>query len=127
MASGRPIVATAVNGVVDVIAHGSTGLLAPPADPEALARNVVWLLEHPEAAARMGDAARERAKTLFDPALMCALIEQTYTRLLGLPSAAPSTRVRHVLADVKASALGCQDQPGPASLVSAAPHDDAVV
>jgi glycosyltransferase involved in cell wall biosynthesis len=85
MASGRPVAATAVNGVVDIVEPGSTGLLAPPAKPEALARNVEWLLDHPEAAQRMGEAARRQAHALFAPALMCRLVDQTYSRLLGLP------------------------------------------
>jgi glycosyltransferase involved in cell wall biosynthesis len=85
IASGRPIAATAVNGVPDIVEPGATGLLAPPAHPEALARNVVWLLEHRDAAQRMGEAARARARALFEPTLMCGLIEQTYSRLLGLP------------------------------------------
>jgi glycosyltransferase involved in cell wall biosynthesis len=85
MASGRAVVATAVNGVVDLVEPGATGLLTPPGDPEALARNVIWLLENPDAARRMGEAGRERARTLFDPALMWGLTEQAYARLLGLP------------------------------------------
>jgi glycosyltransferase involved in cell wall biosynthesis len=86
LASGRPVVATAVNGVVDLIEPGSTGLLASPADPEGLARNVRWMLEHPEEARRMGEAGRARVRAGFAPAVMCALIEQTYARLLGLPT-----------------------------------------
>lgn len=89
LASRRPVVATAVNGVVDLIEPGSTGLLAPAADPEALARNVVWLLDHPNEARRMGTAGYDRVCAMFEPAAMCALIEQTYARLLGLPEAAP--------------------------------------
>jgi len=81
MASGRPVVATAVNGVIDIVETGVTGLLGPPADPEELARKVIWLLEHPADAQRMGEAGRERARTLFDPALMCKLIDQTYIQL----------------------------------------------
>jgi glycosyltransferase involved in cell wall biosynthesis len=88
LASGRPVAATAVNGIVDLIEPGKTGLLAPPADPGALARNVVWLLEHPEEARRLGEAGRDRVRTLFDPALMCGLIEQEYARLLGVPGSA---------------------------------------
>jgi YD repeat-containing protein len=84
LASGRPVVATAVNGVIDIVEPGSTGLLAPPADPEALARNVVWLLDHPEVARRLGQAARARARATFEPERMCHLIELTYARLLGL-------------------------------------------
>jgi glycosyltransferase involved in cell wall biosynthesis len=85
MAAGRAVVATAVNGVVDLVEHGSTGLLAPPGDPDALARNVAWMLDHPEAAHRMGEAARDRAHALFDPSVMSALIESNYSRLLGIP------------------------------------------
>jgi glycosyltransferase involved in cell wall biosynthesis len=89
LASARPVVATAVNGVVDMIEPGSTGLLAPPADPEALARNVVWMLEHPQEARRMGEAGRARARTVFRAEFMCGLIDLTYARLLGLPEPAP--------------------------------------
>jgi glycosyltransferase involved in cell wall biosynthesis len=85
LASGCPVVATAVNGVVDIVEPGSTGLLAPPGDPAALARNVTWLLDHPDAARRMGDAGRARTRGIFEPALMCRTIEETYARLLGLP------------------------------------------
>jgi glycosyltransferase involved in cell wall biosynthesis len=88
LCSGTPVVATSVNGVVDMVEPGSTGLLAPPADPEALARNVTWLLDHPDEARSMGMAGRARARAVFEPTLMCALIEQTYARLLGLPDTA---------------------------------------
>ncbi|HEY3018711.1 MAG TPA: glycosyltransferase family 4 protein [Solirubrobacteraceae bacterium] len=90
LASGRPVAATAVNGVVDMVEPGSTGLLSPPADPEALARNVAWLLDHPEEARRMGRAGQARARALFEPAVMCELIQETYARLLGLPEIAPA-------------------------------------
>ena len=94
LASGRPVVATAVNGVVDIVKPGSTGLLAPSADPETLGRKVIWLLDHPQAAARMGEAGRLRARALFKPSLMCRLIEQSYARLLGLPvDDPPKTKV----------------------------------
>lgn len=85
IAAGCPVAATAVNGVVDIVEPGSTGLLAPPDDHEALAQNVVWLLDHPDEARRMGEAGRARIRGLFEPAVMCRRVEQTYARLLGLP------------------------------------------
>jgi glycosyltransferase involved in cell wall biosynthesis len=85
MAAGRPIVATNVNGVVDLVEPGSTGLLAPPAQPAALAQNVVWMLEHKAEARRMGAAARARVREAFKPEIMCSMIDQTYAQLLGLP------------------------------------------
>src|SRR5213078_3364301 len=78
LASARPVVATAVNGVIDLVEPGSTGLLAPPADPQALARNVVWLLDHPVQARQMGEAGRARVENTFDPRVMCGLIDEVY-------------------------------------------------
>lgn len=83
LASQRPVAATAVNGVVDIVEHGATGLLSPPADPPALARNVCRLLQHPDEAAALGEAAAARVRALFQPVVMCALIDQSYARLLG--------------------------------------------
>jgi glycosyltransferase involved in cell wall biosynthesis len=85
MASGRPVVATAVNGVPDLVEAGSTGLLAPPADPAALADCVRWLLDHPAEARRIGQQGRERVLTTFAPEVMCELLDRAYARLLGFP------------------------------------------
>lgn len=94
MASGRPVVATAVDGVVDVVIHGATGLLAAPRDPEGLATRVVWLLDHPRAAARMGGQARALVRTLFAPERMCAVLDEIYSALLGTVPAAPAQEER---------------------------------
>lgn len=84
MASGRPVVATAVDGVVDVVSHGATGLLAAPRDPAGLAGHVVWLLDHPDEAALMGKQARDLVRTLFAPQRMCAVLDEVYSSLLGV-------------------------------------------
>lgn len=94
MASGRPVVATAVDGVVDVVTHGATGLLAAPRDPEGLAARVVWLLDHPEEAARMGEQARDLVRTLFAPQRMCAVLDEIYSSLLGSAPAAADLPVK---------------------------------
>jgi glycosyltransferase involved in cell wall biosynthesis len=83
MASGRPVVATSVDGVADVVTHGATGLLAAPRDPDGLAARVVWLLDHPGEAARMGAQARDLVRTLFAPERMCAVLDEIYSSLLG--------------------------------------------
>jgi glycosyltransferase involved in cell wall biosynthesis len=85
LATGRPVVATAVNGVPDLIEPGSTGLLAPPRRPDALARCVLWLLDHPKLADRMGEAGRARVFSTFAPEQMCRTIAGVYAELLGLP------------------------------------------
>lgn len=61
MAYGRPVVATAVGGLVDAVEDGVTGLLAPPRDPGALRAALERLLEDPELRRRLGEAGREKA------------------------------------------------------------------
>jgi Glycosyl transferases group 1 len=89
MASGRPVVATAVNGVPDLVEPGSTGLLAEPSDPAALARSVLWMLDHPVEAEAMGAQARARVRSSFAPELMCAALDDLYGELLGRPASVP--------------------------------------
>jgi len=85
MALGCPVVATAVNGVPDLVEPGSTGLLARPADPKGLSECVTWMLDHPDAAHRMGRQGSERVRSIFDPDTMCALLDGQYRWWLGLP------------------------------------------
>ena len=99
MASGRPVVAAAVNGVPDIVEPGVTGLLAGPGDVVGLAEATLWMLEHRPEARLMGDQARDRVRTHFGPDVMCEALDQLYCRLLGLPtphagaaSASPSIR-----------------------------------
>ncbi|MPZ63261.1 MAG: glycosyltransferase [Propionibacteriales bacterium] len=88
MASGRPVVATAVNGVPDLVEPGATGLLARPGDPASLAASVLWMLDHPDAARRMGAQGRERVRRYFGQPQMCRALDRIYRELLGLPDLA---------------------------------------
>jgi glycosyltransferase involved in cell wall biosynthesis len=64
MAWGRPIVATRVGGVPEVVDDGVEALVVPPGDPAALATAIGRLLGDPEERQRLGRAARERAASL---------------------------------------------------------------
>ena len=70
MLAGRPVVATAVGGVREVVDHGVTGFLVPARDPVALATPIAELLEDSEMAARMGAAGRARARARHGVELM---------------------------------------------------------
>jgi glycosyltransferase involved in cell wall biosynthesis len=65
MALGRPIVASAVGGIPEMIADGESGLLVPPNDSRALAEALVALLRDPARRAAMGAAAHARLTTRF--------------------------------------------------------------
>lgn len=78
---GKPIVATAIDGVREVLRDGETGLLVPPADPAALAGAVVRLLEDPALAASLGAAARAEVPAEFSLERMIGATERLYREL----------------------------------------------
>ena len=65
MAHGRPVVASAVGGLRDLVIDGETGLLVPSGDPEALRAALERLLADSELRRRLGEAGRERARERF--------------------------------------------------------------
>lgn len=91
MASGRPVIASRIGGLADVVVDGETGYLVPPGDAGALRRAIERLLEDPQLRARMGQQAARRAAE-FRAGAVVPRIEQLYRRLLageagrGVPS-----------------------------------------
>jgi glycosyltransferase involved in cell wall biosynthesis len=65
MALARPIVASAVGGIPEMLVGGESGILVPPADAAALADAVVRLLQDEPGRRRLGAAAFERLHTHF--------------------------------------------------------------
>ena len=78
----RPVAATSVGGVPELIIHQETGLLSPPGNPAELADNIIWLLEHPLEAREMGERARHKVLSAFSSEAMIERIESLYERLL---------------------------------------------
>lgn len=60
MAHGRPVVASAVGGLQELVVDGETGLLVPPRDPAALRAALDRLLADPDLRRRLGEAGRTR-------------------------------------------------------------------
>ncbi|MBI3988696.1 MAG: glycosyltransferase [candidate division NC10 bacterium] len=83
MAAGKPVVATEVGGVPEVIVHRKTGLLVPPKDPQALADAIIELLDDPQLALEMGRAGRERVTKEFGLDRMIREMEGLYEELIA--------------------------------------------
>jgi glycosyltransferase involved in cell wall biosynthesis len=84
MYMARPTVATAVAGTPEQIQDGETGILVPPANPEAIADAIMRLLEaSPAERRRMGERARERVRETFTTARMVRETAALYRELLG--------------------------------------------
>jgi glycosyltransferase involved in cell wall biosynthesis len=81
MAAGRPIVATSVGGNPELVEHGVHALLVPPEDPGSLARAIGRLLDDRALAARLGAAARRRARERFGREAMVRRFEDFYASL----------------------------------------------
>lgn len=84
MAAGLPIVAGETAGARAVISDGREGLLVPAADSHALSAAIARLMEQPDLAARLGNAARERATAEFSLARMADEHIALFERLTGL-------------------------------------------
>lgn len=82
MAAGCAVVASAVPGVQEVVAHQRNGLLVPPADPAALADALQQLLTAPGHAAALARQARADAAERYGLAQMRARYEALFERLL---------------------------------------------
>ncbi|MFZ5596404.1 MAG: glycosyltransferase [Bacillota bacterium] len=84
MAVGVPVVATSVGGLPEIVEHGTTGLLVPPADEDGLTRGICWMLDHPQEAEEMAAAAGQIVEQKFTAAAMAARTMELYRKLLGV-------------------------------------------
>jgi starch synthase len=83
MAHGRPVVASAVGGLRDLVVDGETGLLVAPRDPPALRRALERLLADRDLRRRLGSAGRERARSEFSWERVTRLTLAAYADALG--------------------------------------------
>ncbi|ACX51484.1 glycosyl transferase group 1 [Ammonifex degensii KC4] len=83
MAAGKPVVATAVGGIPEVVLEGRTGYLVPPGDAQALARALLSLLESPDKAREMGEAGRKWVEEHFSSRRMAQEVMKIYQEALA--------------------------------------------
>ncbi len=82
MAAGKPIVATNVGGIPEIVKHNVNGILVPPKDPEKLADAIKELARNPEKARMMGEKSRELAEEKFSLDKIASIITRCYNLIV---------------------------------------------
>lgn len=82
-ACGRPVVASDVGGIADIVVDGQTGRLVPPGSGTGVAAAVLQLLDDPALADRMGAAGRRRIEERFDAHLWARSLRAVYEDVVG--------------------------------------------
>lgn len=90
MAMGRPVVATRVGVLPEIVVDGETGLLVPPGKPEAMARALAEVLGA-ERRGAMGEAARRRAEEVFSLAVLGERTEEFFVDVVDWHRSLKST------------------------------------
>jgi glycosyltransferase involved in cell wall biosynthesis len=83
MACGLPSVVSEVDGCAEILADRAGGLTAPAGDDDAFTAQLGEVLGDPERRARLGAAARERARQAYNARVQTRAVEETYVRLLA--------------------------------------------
>jgi glycosyltransferase involved in cell wall biosynthesis len=102
--AAKPVVATAVNGVPDLVVDGATGHLVPPGRPDLLAERTLAVLGLPDRGASLGAAGAARIAGRFDVSSMVAGIDALYREAL----AGPSRRADTVVEAAEGAAAGTE-------------------
>lgn len=84
MAAGKPVVATAAGGVIDIIEDGVNGLLVPCKDSKAMAIAILQILSDRDKAKKMGLAARRRVTEKFTVQHQVTAVQKLYDSILGI-------------------------------------------
>lgn len=92
MSYGKPVVASAAGGIVDIVSDGETGLLVPPGDSDALASAIRRLAEDEAARRRMGSNARDRVDGHFSWPVIVERLVEVYRSVAGVRSSSTNTR-----------------------------------
>lgn len=82
MALSKVVVSTNIAGPSDIVVDNETGFLVQPEDILAMAKKIIYLLDNPHIAKKMGEAGRKRVEELFDIKKTVKNIEAIYTSVL---------------------------------------------
>jgi len=84
MAAGKPVVATRVGVIPELVIPEKTGILVPPETPQALGNSIISLLSNQGLARRMGRAGREKAVTQLSTEIFSRSLQNALKKITGI-------------------------------------------
>jgi glycosyltransferase involved in cell wall biosynthesis len=98
MALGKPVVASSVGGIIDLVRNGENGILVPPRDSDALGKALLQLIRNRELAEELGKNGKAMVYPKFDISVMLKKIDGLYESLLKRhysPQSSQRTQRKH--------------------------------
>jgi glycosyltransferase involved in cell wall biosynthesis len=86
MALGRPVIASGVGGVLNVIEDNATGLIVPPSDSRSLADQIISLLKDPDRTVQLALAGQQRIRDQFSEQRMLSEMTALFEEVSGSSS-----------------------------------------
>ena len=94
LATGIPVIASAVGGMAELVSHGHTGFLCAAGSIDQFVEKVTLLFENRSLSRQMGENARRYAESHFDIQTTIASFEKTFSALLENVEATDSRLVK---------------------------------
>lgn len=79
---GKPIVASSVGGIIDLVKNGENGILVPPRDSYALENAILQLIKNKNLAETLGKNGKAKVYPEFDASVMIKEVDDLYESLL---------------------------------------------
>ena len=95
MALGKPIVASSVGGIIDLVKNGDNGILVPPRDSDALAEAILKLIRNKNLTRELGKNGKSKVYPEYDTFVMIRQIEDLYECLLNSHCSPQRTQRKH--------------------------------
>lgn len=78
----KPVVASNIPGISELVINGETGFLVPPKNPEAFAEKILFLINNPDLRKQMGEKGRERVINHFSIERYVRGVEKVFEEVL---------------------------------------------
>jgi len=81
-ARGRPVIASKIGGIEEIVTHNVDGYLVSPGNVEQIREQMLWMAQHRSMAVEMGLLGRQKVENLFSPEMHYEKLMKVYQKVL---------------------------------------------